>query len=232
MFTMEMLSTIIRQDGETKASADLRAERWFGPVHDAIIFADLTTKHRLGMFLATVCQESGGLRHVVENLNYSAQGLANTWPTRYAKDPKAAVKVPNALAHRLHRKPEAIANNVYANRMGNGFEASGDGWKFRGRGPGQITGKANFIRTGDDLELDLVKQPELLEQPVVGMLSVASHWKRDNLNKTADTGNFKAVTKIWNGGYIGYDDFDRSDKDTRMDYLVVAYKVLPDEIRL
>lgn len=232
MLTILMLTDIIRQDGESEISASVRAELWYKPIMDVAHFADLSTSNRICMFLATVCQESGGLRSVVENLNYSAKGLANTWPSRYAKNPKISPKTPNALANRLNRNPIAIANNVYANRMGNSFEASGDGYKYRGRGPGQITGKDNYRSIGLALDLDLIAQPQLLENPTVGMLACGHHWKRDNLNEIADTGDFKAVTKKWNGGLIGYDDGDRSDKDTRIDYFLIAKKVIPDDFHL
>jgi len=91
-------------------------------------------------YIAQSAHESAGFTRFSENMNYSAQGLANTWPGRYAVDPKAKVKVPNALALKLERKPEAIANNAYANRMGNRDEKSGDGWTNRGGGAIQMTG--------------------------------------------------------------------------------------------
>lgn len=118
------------------------AARWTEPLATSFRVFSITTPKRAAAFLAQVGHESGGLSTVVENLNYSAQGLANIWPGRYSVNPKARPLVPNQLARALERKPQAIANNTYAGRMGNGPEASGDGWRYRGRGPIQNTGKA------------------------------------------------------------------------------------------
>lgn len=100
----------------------------------------ITSPVRAAAFLAQVGHESGQLTRLVENLNYSARGLAANWPSRYL----GADGQPNALAQRLARNPRAIANNAYASRNGNGDEASGDGWWYRGRGLLQITGRANY----------------------------------------------------------------------------------------
>ncbi|HCE9914838.1 TPA: glycoside hydrolase family 19 protein, partial [Pseudomonas aeruginosa] len=104
----------------------------------------ITSPVRVVAFLAQVGHESSQLTRLVENLNYSAQGLAATWPSRYL----GADGQPNALAQRLARKPRAIANNAYASRNGNGDEASGDGWRYRGRGLLQITGRSNYRAAG------------------------------------------------------------------------------------
>jgi putative chitinase len=125
----------------------------------------VTDLRHIAYIMATVYHEVGpALQPVSENLNYSAQGLANNWPHRYAVDPKAKLKKPNALALKLHRKPEAIANNCYSSRMGNGDEKSGDGWKFRGRDFCQTTGKSNYERAGMHAGVDLVKYPERIAE--------------------------------------------------------------------
>ncbi|QHL87409.1 hypothetical protein GU926_08160 [Nibribacter ruber] len=128
----------------------------------------VTQLEQIAYVLATVFHEVGeGMVPTGENLNYSAQGLANNWPGRYAVDPKAKVKVPNALAKKLAHKPQAIANNCYCNRMGNGNEASGEGWKFRGRDFCQTTGKDNYRRAGTAVGVDLVAHPErIAELPI------------------------------------------------------------------
>jgi len=146
------------------------------------------------------------LKPVVENLNYSAQGLANTWPSRYAVDPKAKTKVPNALANSLARKPEAIANNVYANRMGNGDEASGDGWLFRGRGIFQLTGREMYEQLSTDTGIDYVSDPDKLLTEADSMVSALWYWNKKGLSRLADKDDIVGVTKGINGGTIGLED--------------------------
>lgn len=172
---------------------------------------------RAAAFIAQIAHESGDFTSTSENLNYSADGLANTWRTRYAeKGPDQnylAVTVngrerfkPNALALRLHRNDELIANNVYANRMGNGDESSGDGWLYRGRGLKQLTGKSNYAACAKAIGLPLLEQPNLLEQPEGAVLSACWFWESNRLNRFADTKDLKGLTKSINGGLIGYDD--------------------------
>ncbi len=170
---------------------------------------------RIAAFTAQVGHESGHLMRLVENLNYSADGLANTWPSRYA-DPDGKgvyVKVqvagklrnkPNTLALSIDRKPEQIANIAYGNRMGN--TAPGDGWKYRGRGLIQITGKNNYQACGEALGLDLIAQPELLEKPQHACMSAAWFWATNGLNTLADAGKFDAITQRINGGQTGAAD--------------------------
>ncbi len=166
----------------------------------------INTPQRMAAFLANVGHESGQLTTMVENLNYSAQGLANTWPSRYAVDSKARPLVPNTLATRLARKPQEIANNVYAGRMGNGVETTGDGWRYRGRGPIQTTGKSNYTATGKAIGQDLVARPELLEQPEHGAMAAAWFWSSNGLNELADAGKLEAITRRINGGMNGHDE--------------------------
>ncbi|WP_134607351.1 glycoside hydrolase family 19 protein, partial [Pseudomonas aeruginosa] len=132
---------------------------------------------------------------LVENLNYSAQGLAATWPSRY----RGADGKPNALALNLARHPQAIANNTYASRNGNGDEASGDGWRYRGRGLLQITGRSNYRAVAAGLGQPLEAEPELLEQPEWAALSAAWWWSTHGLNELADRGEFAAITRRING---------------------------------
>ncbi|MCS9556842.1 glycoside hydrolase family 19 protein, partial [Pseudomonas aeruginosa] len=143
--------------------------------------------------------ESSQLTRLVENLNYSAQGLAATWPSRY----RGADGKPNALALNLARHPQATANNTYASRNGNGDEASGDGWCYRGRGLLQITGRANYRAAGAGLGQPLEQEPELLEQPEWAAISAAWWWASHDLNELADRGEFAAITRRINGGLNG-----------------------------
>lgn len=173
-----------------------------GPLNAAMAEFGITTESRIEMFIAQFAHETGKLTALVENLNYMAQGLANTWPSRYSSTGKGG-GAPNALAMKLNRNPVAIANNVYANRLGNGSEASGDGWLYRGRGGFQVTGKANYIACAAALGIDCVAHPELLEQPANACRSAAWFWKSNGLNEIADKGSFNGTTKIINGGDIG-----------------------------
>lgn len=160
------------------------------------------TPRRLAAWLATIAHESARLTKTVENLNYSAQGLAQTWPARYADK----TGQPNATALRIARRQEDIANLTYAGRLGNGSAGSGDGWRYRGRGLIQITGRANYAQSGAELGLDLINKPEQLEQPYLAALSAAEWWHRHGCNQLADTGDMAAVTRKVNGGLTGLDD--------------------------
>lgn len=178
------------------------ADQFVPALNRAFTRHGIDSPQRASAFIAQIGHESAQLTRLVENLNYSAQGLANTWPTRY----RGADGKPNTLAQRLARKPEAIANNAYASRMGNGDEASGDGWRFRGRGAIQTTGRHNYAATGRALGLDLLAQPELLEQPDHAIASAAHYWSVNGLNELADAGRFGDITKRINGGMHGHAD--------------------------
>ncbi len=158
---------------------------------------------RLAAFLAEVGHESNGFTSLVENLNYSAQALAVTWPNRYAVDPKAKTKTPNALAIKLNRNPEAIANNVYANRLGNGNEASGDGWAHRGRGGLQCTGRGNYINFATAIGKPYAEITAYLETPEGAVESACWFWSTNKLNPLADAEKIVQITRIINGGYNG-----------------------------
>lgn len=160
------------------------------------------TPRRLAAWLATIAHESARLTTLVENLNYSAEGLARTWPARYAD----MAGQPNATARRIARHPEQIANLTYANRLGNGSAGSGDGWRYRGRGLIQITGRNNYAASAAALGLDLLNNPAQLEQHDLAALSAAEWWHRHGCNQLADTGDMAAVTRRVNGGLIGLDD--------------------------
>ena len=155
--------------------------------------------NKLTHFLAQVSHESGNFKFTVENLNYSADALLKTFPKYFSKD-TAAISA---------RKPEMIANIVYSNRMGNGDKASGDGWKFRGRGYIQLTGKLNYSQFGNYIGKDLIANPDLVasEYPLT---SAAWFFEVKKLWKIADRGideeTTKALTKLINGGYNGLDD--------------------------
>ncbi len=150
--------------------------------------------------LANVGVESEELTVFSENLNYSAQGLANTWPTRFAKN-KTKPYVPSDLANKIARNPQAIANQVYSGRLGNGDVDSGDGWRYRGRGPIQITGRDNFAACGEAIGIDLLSDPTQLAQPIAGSMSAAWFFAKEGCTSAADAGNFPLVVKLINGTY-------------------------------
>lgn len=120
-------------------------ELWVDPLNKMLTLYNIDSISRISAFISQTAHESADYTTVIENLNYSAQGLANTWPNRYAI-PGSKPLLPNTLATVLARKPEAIANTTYANRMGNGTVDSGDGWRYRGRGLIQLTGKERYTQ--------------------------------------------------------------------------------------
>jgi putative chitinase len=169
------------------------ASAWLPSIIEACNRFEINTPQRVAAFLSNLGVESGGLIVLVESLDYDAPTLSRTWPTRYAENPHGVVRVPNAMAYELANQPQRIANNVYANRMGNGNEASGDGWKYRGRGPFRITGRLNITNCGVSIGADLVDHPELLEQPKAGAMSAAWLFYCIGLNEIADEGNIDEV---------------------------------------
>jgi putative chitinase len=189
------------------------AEKWARAVSLACQEFDINTPQRIAGFLSQCAHESGGFERLQENLNYSADGMAGIWPKRFAvlgpdKKPvkKDGKNQPNKFALALHRKPEMIANVVYSGRMGNGPTESGEGWKYRGRGLKQLTGKDNHRACSEGLGVDLVENPDLLLEPVYAARSAAWFWSANKCNNFADLGDIEGLTKRINGGLIGIDD--------------------------
>jgi putative chitinase len=160
----------------------------------------LNSNIRLAHFLSQCAHESGNFKVVTENLNYGAKGLRSIFG-KYFKD--------DATALAYERKPEKIANRVYSSRMGNGDEASGDGWKFRGRGYIQLTGKDNYTQFDKSVEDDILANPDLVATKFP-LMSAAFFFERNNLWKICDGGADKedviALTKRINGGTHGLED--------------------------
>ncbi len=186
-------------------------------IHGVIDRYEINTPQRIAAFLAQVGHESAGFTVLVENLNYSADGLAMTWGARFAlkdsagkyvmvKDGSRLRRMPNSEAQLLHRKPEAIANRVYSDRLGNGCEASGEGWLYRGRGLIQVTGKENYRACSLALFADdrLLTTPHLLENWQWAVASACWYWQARGINKWADGDDFESVTKAVNGGLNGH----------------------------
>lgn len=151
---------------------------------------DVNTKLRLAHFLTQIHHESG-LKPISENLNYSAKGLRKTFGDYFT----------DLEAIKYQRKPEMIANRVYANRMGNGNEASGDGWKFRGRGLLQNTGKNQYILLSKDTRIDFLNNPDLLLIEPNAMIAALWFWQKYKLNLLADKNDLDAISDLINIGH-------------------------------
>jgi putative chitinase len=188
--------------------AGLKLDKLKGHIPDAVIQMipdtaakfQINTPLRLAHFLAQCGHESGGFRATQENLNYSAKGLNGIFKKYFPTEASAAAYA---------RNPQKIANKVYANRMSNGDEASGDGFKFRGRGYIQLTGRANYTLFGKAIGEDVTGNPDVVSGKYA-LLSAAWFWSNNGLNKLADGGSTDAVvttiTKRVNGGTIGLAD--------------------------
>lgn len=190
------------------------ADQWLTAIRLACAESEINSAQRIAAFLAQCAHESGGFTMLEENLNYRAATMAVCWPKRFAelgadgkpkKDPQGKL-TPNKFALALERKPEMIANVVYANRMGNGPTESGDGWLFRGRGAKQLTGRDNVTRCSKGLGVDFVGSPDLLLQPEYAARSAGWFWRVNGCSKFADAGDMEGLTKRINGGLIGYAD--------------------------
>lgn len=190
-FTLDQATEILKHNDQV--------EHWYVALVQNLPEFDIYTKQRVAAFLSQTCHESANYTRLHENLNYRAASLIKTWPTRFT----------NGNAPMYANKPEMIANKVYGGRMGNGDEASGDGWKYRGRGPIQITGKDNYRACsiavyGDDR---LLESPDYLEIDMdVAVKSACWFWNSRDLNELADEGNIKEITRKINGGYTGLED--------------------------
>ena len=168
----------------------LRSAQWIQPLQAACDKYQINTPLRAAAFLATCGLESARLTALVENMNYSAAGLESTFGKYFTAD-----EIPE-----FANKPPMIANRVYANRNGNGDEASGDGWKYRGRGVIGITGRTNYTLCSLGIDLDLINHPELIEQDANAAMAGAWWWFNRNLNALADAGNFLGLSRAVNLG--------------------------------
>ena len=151
----------------------------------------IDTKNRLSAFLAQCMHESGGFKFLKENLNYRAESLMRTWPSRFP-----TIEIAASYA----RNPEKIANYVYANRMGNGPESSGDGWRYVGRGLIQLTGRENYSWFAASIGISVLEVPDYLETFEGAVQSACWYWDSNNLNKWIDTGDFDGLSDCINRG--------------------------------
>lgn len=173
-----------------------RATTWAPHINETIARYAINTNARAAMWLAQIGHESGSLARVEENLNYRLDRLVAIFPRYFT--PETAVGYAG--------KPEQIASRVYANRLGNGPEESGDGWRYRGRGLIQITGKANYAEQAALLSQPFVAEPALLADPRWAALSAGAFWDARQLNRMADAGQFERTTRVINGGLHGHPD--------------------------
>ena len=170
-------------------------DKWLDGLNDCFAKYDINTPERQACFLAQVMHESNSFKSLSENLNYSAQGLMRTWSSRFPD-----IDTAEKFAH----NPEKIANKVYAGRMGNIEE--GDGWKYRGRGLIQLTGRENYANFGHNAAVDVLSNPDLLTTPEYACLSAGWYWNKRNLNDLADKMDIEGITKKINGGTNGLED--------------------------
>ena len=200
-------SVVITEPAPVANVGGLKLERLKGHIPDAVIALipdtaekfQINTPLRLAHFLAQCGHESGGFRAVQENLNYSADGLKKIFPKYF----------PGNLSESYARQPQKIAARVYGGRMGNGAEATGEGYKFRGRGYIQLTGKDNYTAFGKAINEDVLSNPDLVSSKYA-LLSAAWFFSKNGLHKMADAGATDVVvtniTKRVNGGTIGLSD--------------------------
>ena len=192
MITLEILQKLCPQ---TKPAV---LKKYAESLHETAEYYDMyVNKKRAAAFIAQVAHESGGFNFVKENLNYSAKGLRTTFKKYFADE---------ATANAYAKQPVKIANRVYANRMGNGDEASGDGYKFCGRGLIQLTGKQNYTKFAADLGISVDETVAYLETPEGAVSSAGWFWDNNNLNSYCDKDDFVGLTKRINGGTIGLED--------------------------
>jgi putative chitinase len=175
-------------------------DHWHHALAQLLPDYEIDTPQRIAAFIAQCSHESAGFTALKENLNYKAATLRKIFPKYFPDD-----AIANHYAS-LPNKQEAIANRCYASRMGNGDEASGDGFRYCGRGLIQLTGKTNYQAFADSLEMAVEDVPEYLATFEGAAQSACWFWESNNLNRFADSGDIKGLTRAINGGYIGLED--------------------------
>jgi putative chitinase len=187
-FTQDQLTQILQ--------GNPYVDHWYEALCKILPDYDISTVPRVAAFLAQTAHESGGYRALTENLNYRAETLSKVWPSKFPPD----------VAAQYAHNPEAIANRAYASRMGNGDEASGDGFRYCGRGLIQLTGKANYTAFAQSIDTPVEEIPDFLSTFEGAIQSACWFWENNNLNAVADAGDLVHMTKIINGGTLGLDD--------------------------
>jgi putative chitinase len=167
------------------------------PLNATFIKFKIDTDRKQAAFLGQCGHECGNFKVFEENLNYRAETLMKLWPKRFPT---------LEFAKQYERNPRKIANSVYSNRMGNRDEASGDGYRFRGRGAIQLTGHSSYYHAGQALGVDFVAEPDLVATPLYALMTAGWFWSTHGCNELADAMNWVGLTKKINGGTIGLDD--------------------------
>ena len=170
---------------------------WYDALRQLLLQYEINTSERIAAFLAQCAHESGGFVFIKENLNYRWQSLRKVFPKYFPTD---------ALAQQYEKQPQKIANRVYASRMGNGPEESGDGWRFCGRGLIQVTGRDNYSWFAASLQITPEEASEYMETFEGAAQSACWFWESNNLNQWADKQDILTLTKRINGGTIGLED--------------------------
>lgn len=201
--------SVLRAACPERSEADL--EPWLEPIRQACARYEINTIRRLAAFLTTLGHESGFIPGREENLNYSAKRLSEVWPNRF----RDGHGKPNALALSIAGNPERIANIVYANRMGNGPPESGDGWRYRGVGPPQLTGLSNHKAFAKAMGMTIDDAEVYIRTLEGGVMAAAWFWEENDINRFADTPGISDETKRINGGVNGL-----ADRQTRFDRVV------------
>ena len=173
--------------------------QWVDALNATFQRFNIDTPTRQAAFIGQCGHECGNFKILEENLNYRAEALQKLWPRRFD-----ATK-----AQMCARNPKLIANTVYSSRMGNRDEASGDGYRFRGRGCIQLTGHANYYHAGQALGVDFVMNPDLVATPMYAALTAGWFWDTHKLNQYADSQDYKTMTRKINGGFIGLADREK-----------------------
>ena len=172
-------------------------EQWVDALNETFARFNILTPIQQASFIGQCGHECGNFKILEENLNYRAETLMKLWKTRFP-----TIEIANQYA----RNPKKIANKVYSSRMGNRDEASGDGYRFRGRGCIQLTGHANYFHAGQALGVDFVMEPDLVATPKYAALTAGWFWSTHDCNRLAEAADWVGLTKKINGGIIGLDD--------------------------
>jgi putative chitinase len=208
--TPDQLTRVIRTMGPVTArDAAAALNKWMPKF-------EINSRDRAGPFIAQALHESMGFTRMVENLDYTPEALVRVWPNRFT--PATAALYGRIESIKKPANQPMIANTAYANRMGNGSVESGDGWRYRGRGPGQLTGRDNYKVCGRALGLDLVTYPDQVAQLDTGVAAFAWFWRANGLNELADNVEINRISARVNGGDLGL--------QARYDLTVNVLKVL------
>lgn len=183
----------------SRSASDLQP--WVDPICKACVRFEINTIRRVAAFVTTLAHEGGFIEGREENMRYSAKRLSEVWPSRFGVN--GFKGAPNALAKSIEGKPEQIANHVYAGRMGNGGPETGDGWRFRGVGPIQLTGRNNRTAFASEMGMSLDEGEAYIRTLEGGVMSAAWFWEENDINRLADTPGVSDETRKINGGDVG-----------------------------